>query len=140
MRRSHKNKSLANRVDEENYTFTALTKTSSCKGCACAAMMYCAGMQEGARHYYGNATAFDSIGIKGFAVCDMGFYVYEATLTENPLNIEYPIPLEPCAKPTSRRYASFNRYTDEIKNSREDVDVLIERFLSKYLIDSEQSE
>lgn len=137
MRRNYKNKSLANRVDEENYTFTSLTKASSCKGCACAALMYCAGLQVGARHYIGNATAFNPIGIKGFAVCDMGFYVYEGTITENPLNIEYPIPLEPCPKPSSRRYASFNRYTDEIKNSREDVEVLVDRFLSKYSIGSE---
>lgn len=140
MRRSHKNKSIAKRVDEENYTFTALTKTGSCKGCACAAHMYCAGIQEGARHYIGNATAFYPIGRTGYAVCDMGFYVYEGLLTDDPLGNKYPIPLEPCPKPPSRRYASFSRFTDEIKNGREDVDILINRFSSKYFGNSEQLE
>lgn len=77
---------------------------------------------------------------EGFLVCDMGFYVYEATITNNHIGIEYPMLLKPFPKPTSRRYASFTRFTDKIKRSREDISILVDRFSSRYLTQIDNKE
>lgn len=67
MARSMKNKVMSKRFDEENYIYTSLTEATSCKGCACTALMFCAGLQDGAKHYLGNATAFDDIKVNGIS-------------------------------------------------------------------------
>jgi hypothetical protein len=54
---------MSKRFDEENYVYTKLTKTKSCEGCACTALMFCAGLQDGAKHYLGNATSFSEVNV-----------------------------------------------------------------------------
>ncbi|MDD5373261.1 MAG: hypothetical protein PHO62_07555 [Sulfurimonas sp.] len=121
----------AKRFDKESYKYIKLTTTKSCKGCACTRFLYGTGLQEGAKHMAGATSAFETmngIGEGCFSRCDMGFIVMESNILNNKEWLEFPIPLEPCPKPSSREYC-IARFSDDIEQARKDEDELIFDYL-----------
>jgi len=123
------------RFDKERYQYIKLTNTKSCKCCALTRDLYGTGYQEGAKYLSGNVSSFETlsnipIGENCFSICDMGFVVMEFDIFNNKEWLKYPIPLEPCPKPSARKYA-IARYSEDIMFSRIEPEELIKDFLIK---------